>query len=192
MGGGASFLYAATFPEKTKKIVMVDLIKPISVQPEKQPKRSAKSIKELLSAEANHSRTPLYYDYETIINRMIKGYNDSLTEESAKILMKRGTKQHKNGQYSFTFDPRIKVANLLSMTVEQQKAFAQNLQCKMLIIKASAGPWYEDKAVYDEMLSIYREKTEVFKFVTLEGSHHIHLNNPELAAPVIFDFLKDT
>ncbi|XP_066961861.1 probable serine hydrolase isoform X1 [Macrobrachium rosenbergii] len=191
MGAGAAFLYAATFPKKVKKIIMVDLIKPLSVEPGDQPQKTAQSISELILAEAKLGREPPRYDQSTLVDKMVKGYNMSLTEESAKILLKRGSIDHGNGEYSFSYDPRIKLRNILSMSFDQLKAFARQLECELLLIKASEGPFYEDKAIYEEMMSVYRESAKVFKYVTVEGTHHVHLNDPDGVLPMISEFLID-
>ena len=192
MGGGAAFYYAATFPKKVKKLIMVDLIKPITIAAENQPTRTAASIEGLLQAELKLDRAPPRYDYATLVEKMMEGYGGSLTTESTNILLKRGSVKHDDGTYSFSYDPRMKVRFILSLTFDQQKEFARQLECEMLLIKGSKGPLYEDQAIYDEIMEIYKEKAKVFKYVVLEGTHHLHLNNPELVAPVINDFLSCT
>lgn len=190
MGGGAAFYYAATFPQKVKKLIMVDLIKPTTLEAENQPTRTAGSIEGLLLAESKLGNDPPSYDYATILDKLMTGYNGSLTEDSAKTLLERGSVKHDNGKYSFTYDPRVKVRNILSLTFEQQKVFARQLDCEFLLIKASKGPIYEDQALYDEIIGIYKERAKVFKYVVLEGTHHVHMNNPDIVAPVINDFMS--
>ncbi|XP_068238720.1 probable serine hydrolase isoform X2 [Palaemon carinicauda] len=190
MGGGAAFLYAATFPKKVKKIVVLDLIKPITVEPENQPQKTAQCIEELILLEAKSRELPRY-DQATIVDKMMKGYNMSITEKSTKILLRRGSIDYGNGEYSFNYDPKVKVSNILSLTFDQMKEFAKQLECEFLLIKASKGPFYEDKAIYDEIISIYQKSAKVFKYVTVEGTHHVHLNDPEVVQSLISEFLLD-
>lgn len=192
MGGGAAILYSGTFPEKVKKVVVVDLIKPVATPAEKQPQRTACSVKEILEAEARIGRNPQWYEYPAIIEKLVKGYNSSISEEAAKILLKRGSVKHSNGLYSFNYDPRLKTANILGMTFDQQKEFAKRLNCELMLIKASNGPLYEKEEDYDEIIDIYKKKTKKFVYKMVEGTHHVHMNNPEVVAPLIEQFMLDT
>lgn len=190
MGGGAAMLYGGTFPEKVKKVIMVDLIKPVATPAEHQPERTARGIRELLKAEAKIGKYLHCYEYNCIVNKLIEGYNSSITEEAAKVLLKRGSVKHPNGLYSFNYDPRLKTPNIIGMTFEQQKEFASRLNCELMVIKASTGPNYEKKEHYDEILSLYGKKAKTFIYKEVEGTHHVHMNNPQVIAPLIAEFIQ--
>lgn len=191
MGGGAAMLYGGTFPEKVKKIIMLDIIKPIAIPADVQPERTVRGITELLRAEAKIGNDLNCYEYSSIVDKLITGYNGSITEEAAKVLLKRGSVKHPNGLYSFNYDPRLKCSNICGMTFEQQKAFASRLNCEMMIIKASKGPFYEKKEYHDEIMSLYVQKTKKFTYKEVEGTHHVHINDPQLVAPLIAGFMQD-
>ncbi|CAL4193966.1 unnamed protein product, partial [Meganyctiphanes norvegica] len=192
MGGGVSMLYAGTFPEKVKKIVMIDLIKPMSYPIDMQPDRTRESIEQTFKIENRLNNSPPSYDYATMVEKMVKSYGHSVTEESAKAILKRGSQKNEDGTYSFHYDPRLKTRSLLSMTLDQQKEFAKRIECEMLIVKASLGPLYEDTKIYEEIMNIYEKKAKSFKYITVEGTHHVHLNTPEAVAPDISNFLSGT
>ncbi|XP_042890076.1 probable serine hydrolase isoform X2 [Penaeus japonicus] len=192
MGGGAAMMYAATFPEKVKKLMVMDFIKPMSVMPCNQPEKTALAVEQLLKIEKILGSTAPMYDYNTIVERMLKSYGNSLTEKSAKILLKRGSKQLSDGLHSFTYDPKLKGSSIISLTFEQQKAFAERLKCDMLLIKATSGPLYESQELYDEIIEIYGKSTRSFQYITVEGTHHVHLNQPEKVVPLIKDFIQNT
>lgn len=189
MGGGAAMLYAGTFPEKVKKVIMVDLIKPVATPAEHQPEQTAKSIKALLELGAKIGNGAQSYEYSSLVDRLVKGYASSITEESAKILLKRGSIKHSNGLYSFSYDPVLKTSSIFGMTFEQQKAFANRLNCELMIIKASAGPVYEKQEYYDEIKTIYNKSAKKFIYKEVEGTHHVHLNDPKVVAPLIAEFM---
>ncbi|KAK4298113.1 hypothetical protein Pmani_029526 [Petrolisthes manimaculis] len=123
MGAGIGLLYAGTFPEKVKKLVMIDLIKPMSTPAADQPEKTALGISDLIKAESRLESNPPSYEYDVIIDKMVKSYGNSLTEESAKILLKRGSVRQPDGSYSFNYDPRLKTRGVLGMTMEQQKEY---------------------------------------------------------------------
>lgn len=189
MGGAAAMLYSSIYPEKVKKLVMVDLIKPVSTPADMQPQRIARSIKELMVTETKIGGDPQCYEFHSIVAKLVKGYNDSITEEAAKVLLKRGSVKYPNGLYAFNYDPKLKTPNILGMTFDQQKEFANRLNCELMIIKASDGPYYEKKEDYNEIMKIYEKNTKKFIYKVVKGTHHVHLNNPEIIAPLIGEFI---
>lgn len=58
-----------------------------------------------------------------------------------------------------------------------------------LMLKANGSPNYEDDNVIDAMLDLYK-KNPNFEMVYVDGSHHVHLNNPERVIPCIQDFVN--
>ncbi|XP_045111576.1 probable serine hydrolase [Portunus trituberculatus] len=189
MGGAAAMLYAGAFPEKVMKVIMVDIIKPLATPAENQPEQTAKSIKELLEVEAKIGRDLQSYEYSSLVDKLLKGYGSSITEEAAKILLKRGSIKHSNGLYSLNYDLTLKTGNIFGMTFEQQKEFAYRLNCELMIIKATGGPIYEKQEDYDEMKSIYNKSAKKFIYKEVEGTHHVHLNDPQVIAPLIAEFI---
>ena len=59
----------------------------------------------------------------------------------------------------------------------------------IIILKASGSPHYENEEIITRFLEIYR-KNEQFEMVTVDGSHHVHLNNPERVVPSIDSFIR--
>lgn len=51
---------------------------------------------------------------------------------------------------------QIRTRSIISMTLEQQLAFAESLRCRLLILKAEDGPYYEAKEHCDTILNKYR------------------------------------
>lgn len=190
MGGGAALLYAGTFPEKVKKLALIDVLKPAIAAADDQPERTSRSIEQLLQAEALIEREPLHYEFEMLIDKMMKSYMFKLTPDAAKTLASRGSTKHQDGLYSFSHDPRVKVPNIIGITFEQEKAYTNRVQCEMLFIKATRGIYAKGREMYDEILKVYEEKTKKFSLHEVEGDHHVHLNNPEAVAPLLIQFFS--
>ena len=60
----------------------------------------------------------------------------------------------------------------------------------MFLLQASESPNYEDEESVQQVLDIYRTNPR-FSLVGVEGSHHVHLNNPERVAPHIHQFISE-
>ena len=121
-------------------------------------------------------------------------------------MLKRGLKQSGEG-FVFTRDLRHRVPSLYGFFDEYLEEFAKNISCPHLLIKvggsggtkrnlmlyfhqqASGSPHYESEEIIQRFLEIYRLNNQ-FEMVTVEGSHHVHLNNPERVVPSIVSFLN--
>jgi hypothetical protein len=66
---------------------------------------------------------------------------------------------------------------------------ARGMVCPFLLIKAKNTSTFEPKELYREFYDIYRDASEDFRYVEVEGRHHVHLSHPELVAPIISNFL---
>ena len=100
MGAGIASLYAATFPEHVKALIMLDLIKPVSRRVDELVERTRNSVEMRLDQEAKASTKPekVYPTYEKALERLLESSTfmhgkDNVTEESAKIMLQRGARQ---------------------------------------------------------------------------------------------------
>ena len=75
----------------------------------------------------------MIFDFYYLFSRNLQG-EGAVTEESARIMLKRGLKQSGDG-FVFTRDLRHKVPSLYGFTEEYLEEFAKNLSCPHLLIK---------------------------------------------------------
>ena len=57
-------------------------------------------------------------------------------------------------------------------------------------LKGEDGPVYDTANHVEELLALYRESNPKFRYIRVEGGHHVHLTNPGRVLPVIEEFLK--
>ena len=100
MGAGIASLYAATFPEQIKALIMIDLIKPSARRVEELVERTRQSVESRLDLESKMSRRPekVYSTHEEALTRLIESSTfmhgkGNVTEASAKIMLERGARQ---------------------------------------------------------------------------------------------------
>lgn len=80
---------------------------------------------------------------------------------------------------------------MASYTAEQHAEYAKRVHCPLLLITAKSGFVYEDKAVIEEFVKLYRDVSKGgFEHALVEGTHHVHLGNPENVAPLISKFFS--
>ena len=189
LGGLIGSVYAAISPDQVEKLVMIDIVKPISVPSKNQPEKTAKALDSYESIIKKLQQTPPSYSYETARQRLVQANGGSIDELAADVLMKRGTKKNSDGSIYYSRDIRHVIPSFTGSTVDQQAEFAKRIRCPLLMIKALNGPMYEGKAAQDEFLQIYRENNPAFEFAEVEGTHHVHLVRPENVAEKIGKFL---
>ena len=63
----------------------------------------------------------------------------AVTEESARLILKRGLKQSGDGGFVFTRDLRHKIPSLYGFLDEYLEEFAKNIKCPHLLIKVVGG-----------------------------------------------------
>jgi hypothetical protein len=80
-------------------------------------------------------------------------------------------------------DPKLKPLRVCTFTEDFILACASRIKCRSLNIRASRGFIYGDKPeeVYLHTLDLMQQCEYHF----VDGTHHLHLNNPENVAPLI-------
>ncbi|KAF3852212.1 hypothetical protein F7725_005567 [Dissostichus mawsoni] len=140
------------------------------------------------------------YTYEKAVERLLAA-NPTLSERSVHILLERGLVQVEGG-FVFSRDLR---KNIVRISLEQSLEIQSRIQASVLAVLTDKG--------FDKILSepAQRKFTSALleglknrnKFhiplcfcgfqhtvVRVPGDHHVHLNNPEVIAPFVSDFLR--
>jgi len=193
---GMCSLYAETFPEHVQALIMIDLVKPSSRRVDEVVERTRNAVQSLMDIEKKLKEKPdrVYKSEEEALNRLLESANfmhgeNAVTEESARTMLKRGLKPSSCGSgFVFTRDLRHRVPSLYGLPGEFLEQFARNIKCPHLLIKATGSPDYDSPELIQKILEIYSDNPN-FQMATVEGSHHVHLNSPQLVAPQIDSFV---
>ena len=111
LGGSTGLLFGSVYPDSLEKLVLLDLIKPVILPLPWHEQSLNLAIETLLETEKRmveakcHQRgAPL----EELISRYLKGTHGSLTLESCRVLMKRGTRPAPDGSgFVYSHDLRL-------------------------------------------------------------------------------------
>ena len=106
LGGIVGSMFTAISPQMVEKLVMIDIVKPISTPAKFQPEKSAKAIESYIQVLKKLEQGPPSYSYEAARERIVQANNGSIDAEAAEVLMRRGTKRHEDGGYYFARDLR--------------------------------------------------------------------------------------
>lgn len=194
LGGALSFMYAASYPEETEQIICIDIASPAVREPSSMVKTTGWSVDKLLEYENLSEDKIPSYSYDEMIDVVVDAYKGSISRENSETLMKRGMcpvpAHMKKGGYLFKRDPRLKVSGLAMMSIETALEYASKVRCKVLNIRALPGQRWERVDYYLDVIEKMKERADV-RLVEVEGTHHIHLNDPKAIVDIIEDFLEE-
>lgn len=180
------------YPDLVEKLISLDAVKQLSSSAEYLPARMRSILNNFQEINERLNQGPLStVSYEEARDRLVKNYGGSIDEKDADILLIRGLRKVGEDEYEFTRDLRSIIRPYLfnDFTTEQLKAVARGIVCPFLLIKAKNTSMFEPKELYREFYDIYRDASEDFRYVEVEGKHHVHLSNPEQVAPIIINFI---
>jgi len=196
MGGGIGLWYTAMFPEQVEKLICIDLISFGSMPLNKHVRAARKSVLETMKVQAKMEspRVPTY-SFEDACGRAFMASNlinglGSITKESVQTLMSRGLVEMPDGSgYTWSADLRLRIPTAFNMVQELTEEFGSKVECPHLLIKGTDSSKYMSDENFDSMLKVFRLNNPNFQYRELHGGHHLHMNTPELVAPVINKFL---
>jgi len=188
-----SFVFASLFPTKVDMLVSLDVLKPLIRSAAKIVDAYADRLQSSLQVEqriASDSEPPSY-EWDQLAERLHIGTERSVSLEACKFLLQRNTKtsRHEPHKYYFSRDSRLKKSLFYAFPKEVPLEMAKRITCPHLFIKARQGPLYERKEYHEEALEIVK-KNPLFEYHEVEGTHHVHLNEPDKVAPLINSFIN--
>ncbi|XP_033300925.1 probable serine hydrolase isoform X5 [Bombus bifarius] len=191
LGGAISFLYAASFPDEVEFMISLDIASPSVKDITKSPDIISDNIDKFLKYESLQSGGIPSYDYNEVLEIVEDAYKGSITKEGAIILMKRGLRPAGEPErYYFSRDPRLKVSALGTISLDLVLAYASRIKCAYLNIRAVPGMKFDNPESYEKVLDKIKLGAKRFEYHKVEGTHHVHLNNPERIAPIINNFIS--
>ncbi|GAB6019095.1 hypothetical protein CHUAL_000716 [Chamberlinius hualienensis] len=207
MGGKIGYLYAGIYPEKVKRMVVLDIIRPIP---------GGKAIL-LEPQEGDHNDWDYTKFYKSMYNYLIqteivtpsksvtvgrpmaelaesmalgRNYLHFMTVDSATILLKRGTRLvNKDPElYALTKDPRLRIYDLcISDAIVHQ--FCKNIHCDLLVVAPEQGIIVKQFSKLVNIFELFKENLNVFKVKYVKGHHHVHLIDPDEISSIVSNFL---
>ena len=182
LGGIVCALYAAAFPERVRRLVMIDSLGALSRSADETIPQLRKAIRKRLSGSAPAA---VYPDLATAARIRERGFSP-LNADAAMKLVSRSMRKYEGG-LAWRTDPRLRHPSALMMTEEQVQASLAAVQTPALFIKGAEGLLAERRNLAGrEHLIPGLEIAEV------PGGHHCHLDgDPRAVATAIERFLTD-
>jgi pimeloyl-ACP methyl ester carboxylesterase len=196
LGGTIGFLYAATFPQDTEKLICIDIAGPAVRSVPYFVQQTGGIIDQFLLGENLTEDTAPSYIHEEMLRIMLEAYKGALTKESCEIMLKRGSKpvlakdcDMKGERFRFSRDSRLKFGALGFLSLDMTLEYASKITCEVLNIRGKSGMQFDPPESYHIVLDKIRKSAKKLEFHEVEGTHFLHLNNPESICPIIVKFL---
>lgn len=166
LGGIVGTLYAATFPERVRKLVMIDSIGAMSRPASETVPQLRKAIKKRI---AGSGRPAVYPDVASAA-KVREGGLSPLSHEAALALMPRNLKPQGEG-YSWRTDARLRHPSTLMMTEEQVLASLKAVEARTLFLRAREGLLARREGIGARLAAIPQ-----LQVLDMPGGHHCHLD----------------
>jgi pimeloyl-ACP methyl ester carboxylesterase len=179
LGGSMCLLYAATFPEKVRRLVLLESLGPFARADDEVPDIIAERLK-------GRDYVEIPFPHETIeaAAKAIQKTFPLIPDGAALHMAEHGT-HFKGGRYRWKHDPILRYRTTTAMSEGQIEAFIRRLKCPILFVYGTES---------DFMKSVRGRRAQLFpnaKIIPIEGAgHHIPHEKPEELARVVVPFLR--
>lgn len=191
MGAITSFIYASVFPERTNLVCALDTLKVQSHNPKLTQRANAWQMKKLIGLKEDLMQTPPEYSYEDLPQRVYEGSLKSVNLDKAKYMIERGTRPSPNNPNKFHFTRDIRVKFMQKFFIDQKIGleYVKQVKAPYLFFRGDDHDFSEsDENIY-EAVDLFKQCNEHFEMVRVHGTHHFHLNEPELVGGKLSEFL---
>jgi pimeloyl-ACP methyl ester carboxylesterase len=183
LGGIVCSLYAAAFPERVHKLIMIDSIGAISRPVNDTIPQLRKAIRKRLAG----SGRAVVYSSVADAAKAREGGLSPLSPEAALTLTPRNMKPEGEG-FVWRTDPRLRHPSSLMMTEEQVGASLQAIEAPTLFLEAEDGLLIKHRRYLEDRCN----KMDKLTVKPVPGGHHCHLEGDvRPVANAINRFLAD-
>jgi len=188
MGAGVALLFGGIFPDMVKKIVCLDHINALPLPVSMFPSTFNMMYDEHLAQPSEEELQPKVMTMDEAVHRLRKSFNNNITEESARIVLRRGVTHVSEKLVYPNRDSKLKkFQNFGCMSSEELSVYIGNVTSDVLVLRTSLG--FNNSALTKPCFDIRPIKARSFKMVDVEGGHHLHLDEPDKVLKHINPFL---
>jgi len=178
LGGSMCLLYAAAFPEKVKRLVLLESLGPFARKDDEVPDIIAERLRGRDYVEIPFPHASL----EAAAKALQKTF--PLIPDDAALHMARYGTTYKGGCYRWKYDPILRYRSTTAMSEGQIEAFVRRLKCPILFVYGTES---------DFMKSVRGPRVKLFtnaQIVPVDGAgHHIPHEKPGELAEIVVPFL---
>jgi len=165
-GAVASLLTAGAFPERVKRMALIDGLVPPPAQDSEAPETLAKAVAQRARYGA---RKPRHFDsLEAAVQARANGMFP-LSEDAARRLVERGSVPV-DGGVTWSNDPRLMGSSSAKLNSAQVQAFLDRASMPVRLVLAQDGI----VEILERLPALLQDRANI-AIRTLPGSHHLHM-----------------
>ncbi|XP_022917627.2 probable serine hydrolase [Onthophagus taurus] len=190
MGGIATFLYSALFPNDVDIAICIDRLYPLLTN---KKDTISKSIEEFIKYDSLNTKgdEPPSYTFDEMVKRTHIGSKSSIDVEVAKFILYRNitpSKKHP-GRFFFNRDARVKVGPIDYHDPNEVIQMASRITIPLFLARARDSVFFGRHEIINDLRETLKKSSKDFQFHDVPGTHHCHLNNPDVLAGLLTEFL---
>jgi pimeloyl-ACP methyl ester carboxylesterase len=182
MGGTISLLYAGTFPERVKKLVLIEGIGPVGMTFSDAPLKMQKWITEQHERGRRHFR-----EYTSVAAgaSQLRQTNPRLSETTALEIARAAMKQTVGGKWVWKFDPLHRTTAPQPFYTAQALEFLRRIRCPVLLIDGEQSRQMRRTDKQERYGAIANHQ----RVMISNAGHMVHQDNPKQLADVVGNFV---
>ena len=175
LGASIALLMSSVLPKNVRGLCLIESLGPLTKVQQECASQYLKYIEQSLKKDQSQLST-----YSSVSEAAkVRSTFSNVNHDCAEVLAKRGTIE-KDGCYTWSSDPRLRLASPQPLTEIQLESFLQRVNTQILLIVAHEG-WVFDENLVDKRASQLKNISRTH----LPGSHHVHMEFPKEVADVI-------
>jgi len=183
-GAAISMLFAATFPERVDRLILLEGGLPVTADADEAPAGLAQALREARALRGKNGR--VFSQRAAAIAERAAGFS-KVTLAASERLARRSLREVPGG-YRWHADQRLKAQSELRLSPDHVRAFARRVTAPVLLLFAEQSP-FADRPLFRELPGMLAD-VEVGR---VPGAHHCHLEGAEgVIAERIQQFLART
>lgn len=169
-GAAIAALYAGTFPDRARRLVLIEGGIPILGQAESAAADLARAFTESRQLRTKAGR--VFADRSTAIAERAEGFS-KVSLDAAEILARRSLRAVPGG-YQWHADQRLKATSEVRLTAEHVRSFLRRIRAPALMFLAAESP-FAHRSPFVDLLPAFPD----LRIEHLPGGHHLHLEGAE-------------
>lgn len=175
MGANIALMVAGGAPARVRRLVMIDSFGPPPEEPEEQPARLGEVIASVLEPKRAFSRAA---SIDEAIAKL-RTQNPGLSLVGARRMLEHVLVPDASGALAFPFDARLRGPSPIRYPEPMWLALCHRVTAPAVIVRATDGYVPEGETLEARAAALRAP------LVTLEGPHHLHVEQPDAISAIV-------
>ena len=190
LGGAIASVMAAAMPQRIARLALVEALGALA----EVEARTATRLQDAFAAHSLRARGTLrvFADIATAVRARMQA--NGLSQAAARLLVERGIapvpasdgRDSQQTGYVWRSDPRLTLPTAVRMSEPQVQDLVAAIACPVRVIYAQPAQWYFADELRQQRAAVLRDG----QVIRIDGSHHLHMEDPASVAAALDGFLS--